>query len=558
MDLRGKYPIDTFQYIVTTDGHQLFTGTGSLITSLVVSQITSSVVTQSFATESFVHAIRIDTENLSASAGIYANPDLVIYGSNNDPHLYLVGHPSVGGKTLTFEVSSSSASIGTNAPFLALTNDVYIGSHNILSTNNASTFFGTSSNAVVMGTSNILVTHCDGTSTVYNPSANNNISRGNALMSASLSLVSGDVVRLCANTYDIQDNTIDLSLGGSGSGVCLYGQGQRATIIKGSREILTGPIIQAGTNSDTANLTIIGSGGDSVEQCPWGVGTGPGFPFDNALLRNVYIKNPSDGPMVFFTSQTSSATIVNVTVDSNWDCLNAKTLGGDINVYNCVFSSSATASVNSGLDSIGVNAQSQAKINLFNTQIHIENGSRSIWGVLTNAGTASVHGCVISTHASSAPSLGEYAFKSDGLVGQGIIEVVADTVYDPVKTSGTITHTDSASLVTGIGSTFVQNATFAITASVGPALLSTTAIPMKVVGKVDFNSNWFTTGLTADNNGNLTGSHFLGTASLATTANSASYISYTTSSTPPVNSSSVVAWLNVTVSGSIFKMPLYQ
>jgi len=70
MDLRGLYPTASFQYLVTTDGNHLYDGTGSLMTSLVISQITSSFVTESYASESYVLAIDVETTSLTASSAI--------------------------------------------------------------------------------------------------------------------------------------------------------------------------------------------------------------------------------------------------------------------------------------------------------------------------------------------------------------------------------------------------------------------------------------------------------------------------------------------------------
>lgn len=120
MDLRGKLPADTFQYLINTDGQSLYNGTGSQITS-------------------------ISTENITASAGIYASPDLSVYGSTNNPNFYLVGNPNVGGKVATFNQSPAALSISTTATTILIGNNIQLSSNNILSLNNSSTFFGTAS-----------------------------------------------------------------------------------------------------------------------------------------------------------------------------------------------------------------------------------------------------------------------------------------------------------------------------------------------------------------------------------------------------------------------------
>jgi len=79
-DLTSKHPLDTYNMIVTTDGGQLFDGTGSLIESLTVTSFTSSHVTESYATEPYISSSWISSSFITASNVLFVSASINYLG----------------------------------------------------------------------------------------------------------------------------------------------------------------------------------------------------------------------------------------------------------------------------------------------------------------------------------------------------------------------------------------------------------------------------------------------------------------------------------------------
>lgn len=151
MNLTGLDPTKTYQNIVTTDRLFLYDGTGSLIDHLTIANFTSSHVTESFISASFITSSDIETSTFTASLSILPvvrlSTSMTFSGSNNAPQLFLSGDPNTGGQTATIGTSPAGMSLSVGSGVISFGNDISMGSHNIQSSGNASTFFGTASNA---------------------------------------------------------------------------------------------------------------------------------------------------------------------------------------------------------------------------------------------------------------------------------------------------------------------------------------------------------------------------------------------------------------------------
>lgn len=70
MDLRGILPINSYQFIVTTDGRYLYNGTGSQLDGITINHFTASYILDTYATESYISSSDIETLTLTASRAL--------------------------------------------------------------------------------------------------------------------------------------------------------------------------------------------------------------------------------------------------------------------------------------------------------------------------------------------------------------------------------------------------------------------------------------------------------------------------------------------------------
>jgi hypothetical protein len=274
--------------------------------------------------------------------------------------------------------------------------------------------------------------------------------------------VTGDTLYLGPNTFDIGTGHIDLGIGGTGT-VNLRGSGRRVTIIEGQRELgVGGCIIIAGTNSITEHLSIIGNAAAGVFQAPWGNDNSVGeAQCLNAVLRDVYISAASDG--IYLDVAGSTATCINVVIDTGFDCIVVDLAAGPVYCYDCIFTAVADVAIN-GTTARPVRVElTGSLLTLLNCIINSSNGSLNNYGVWINGGICNVYGGSITTSGTGPFDLARVA---------GTLNVTGDTVYDTTKTSGTIVRVDAGfvqvnalSVAVSALSAVVSNRTSAILAN---------------------------------------------------------------------------------------------
>lgn len=236
-----------------------------------------------------------------------------------------------------------------------VTGSLTIASGGITGSLEGSSSYSTTSSYILLNTSQIEVTHINGSKTYYIPSENTDIGYGNALLSASINKKHGDIIRLNSGTYDIGNNKIDMSINTSGS-ISLFGAGKYSTIILSSLNAnLDGPVVVAGKNSITSDLTLYGNNSNPfVTQILWGI-FGSNNSFENATLRNAVVCSVVDG--VYFQSNVSGSNVYldNVDIMSRYDGIVwGNVYPGTMSMHNCNVIVISTSSFNVELSSLKV------------------------------------------------------------------------------------------------------------------------------------------------------------------------------------------------------------
>ena len=297
----------------------------------------------------------------------------------------------------------------------------------------------TNTTACADTTAPIVVSHKDGTITPYSVATDSDIARGTALLNAMAAALDGDVIQLSANTFDVQVNQIDLSLGGTGT-VHLKGAGKYVTIIKSalSSQLGTRASVHPGNNSITADLSIIGTVVPGP-QWVWGALTDD-TSFTNAELINVYIQASIDG--IYINQDNCSAIIRNVTIHSTWDTIYISSLNSTFDIYDSEFVGVADPAIYSGEKTGGITLGGSSTLNSFRNTISATGGTLQNRGYRATAkynqatrqwqgGTVNIYGGSITTSGGGTPELFTLAdlFAEYG----STINVTADTIYDPAK-----------------------------------------------------------------------------------------------------------------------------
>lgn len=281
----------------------------------------------------------------------------------------------------------------------------------------------------------VMDVHSNGVATYYNASVKTDVGRGNTLLSAVANAQNGDTFYLASSTFDIQDNTIDESIGFTGS-FSLKGTNEYGTIIKSSHlNNTTEVIINPATNSVTSDLSIICTNSTSSHfQDPWGS-------FNNTIasstLRNVFIKCGSDG-VYFSGGLLTNITLDNVTTQTGFDSVNFSGLTGSyMNIYDSNLNSIQDSSTGFTSTMRGIVVQSSAgaeTINIFNTQITAENGSSNTLGVSNQSNTGGQINILGGTTITTS-SGGGNVYDLDG-ENNGMIGVASSVNYSPFKING--------------------------------------------------------------------------------------------------------------------------
>lgn len=135
----------------------------------------------------------------------------------------------------------------------------------------------------------VIVIHANGTYTLYPAASNTDASRGTALVNATTTILNKDIVYLSVGTFDIGNNSIDLSAGETISSD-MHGLGEYSTIIKSS---VGGPVVTIG-GSQVTDLSIVGYASGSTFQFP--IGLNDAIPdFSLAFIKNVFTYANTDG-----------------------------------------------------------------------------------------------------------------------------------------------------------------------------------------------------------------------------------------------------------------------
>jgi hypothetical protein len=308
----------------------------------------------------------------------------------------------------------------------------------------------------------IIVIHKDGTQTSYSTTTDTDSARGQLLLSAMAAASSSDSFYLSANTYDIGTEDVDLSLGGTGDGVSIHGQGEYMTRIKSAPPVGVGSMgiaIQPGNGSEATDLTIEITD-NSYQAAGWG--SIASNDVANAILKNVRILTFTDG-IYFANAGSTTATVRNAHVSSNVEDVYWHTLGGTLDIYDSNFIATADAGVFGGGDiTRGVMVDNgEGVVNVHNTNVTVSGGSSQNYGVYVTASNpsqllsyANVYGGTITTSGLGADNKDLYNEYEQYLA------VTADTIYNVSKTSNgvdsAITTLDSNQIATSLSNATVN------------------------------------------------------------------------------------------------------
>lgn len=166
------------------------------------------------------------------------------------------------------------------------------------------------------------------------------------------------VLQLGAGVYDVGSNHIRLP-----HGVSLVGAGQDVTFISGNGSFQTnGCIVNPGSTSLVANLTIIASNRNLYYQAPLGCSFYLGKAFTNATIRNVRLVGGTDCFFVY-TNVPCSWKVYDSTAQSGWDAVALQAdvpTAHDLRFFNCSLTSDLSTTTQP-------NAVSTAKANCIAT-----------------------------------------------------------------------------------------------------------------------------------------------------------------------------------------------
>ena len=260
-------------------------------------------------------------------------------------------------------------------------------------------------NAAPFGTS--IVHHANGTQTPYQAAADTDAARGTALLAAVAAATDLERVAVGPGTYDLDDDSLDLSGVGT-KGVHLIGS--IGTIIRSDIDQVTGPIVRAGNKSLVDNLTVYAPLTDGTYQVPFScTGDCP----DGATLRNCHLIGESDG--IYFYSNGIPPFVLKLRVESciieaKFDAIagagNSGTLRCDVfNSQLNVVGPSAT-----GLGRSRGIALVDGTINLHNTEINVANGGDT---ETTGARTFEGGSAVVNVHPGT-----KFTVTNDGMAAE--------------------------------------------------------------------------------------------------------------------------------------------
>jgi hypothetical protein len=348
-----------------------------------------------------------------------------------------------GGYLAGFTGSGASTTIG-NVPLTYTTNSVAVPAGNVLDGTAGEVKVAppvNTADAVPManscGSAPICVTHTNGPATSYFPSSNTNAARGTALLSAFAAATNGDSVHLAAGTFDLGTSALDQSVGGTGC-VNLLGSGKYSTVITSNYRStgLSYPVVRAGSDCTTADLTITNTGGTSPNLgSVWGAADAAhNHPFVHAVVRNVAMNGNADGIYVAETGASYEA--YNLTINTTFDLVTMSDPAGTYSIYDSVLDSTGTYTNLTYPHCVWTPTLSTSTtvINVFNTQcISATNHSVPTFGYTAQKGT------VLSVYGGSILTAGGTTNLDLQQTSGGVLNITAALQYSPAKTNGTVT-----------------------------------------------------------------------------------------------------------------------
>ena len=273
----------------------------------------------------------------------------------------------------------------------------------------------------------------------YNTATNTDIARGILLMQAVSDASSGDTIYLANNTFDLDNNCLDTSLGNTGY-VNLKGSGKYTTIIKssyGDPSLITQPIIIGASYQTISDLSIIGtSPGITQYQACYGVK-------DIYLTRDiiwanincVYMEAGTDG--FYFIGRQGIVHLNQITTKTLWDSVvfaagSSSGLMSEFHIRNSLLQSINGSNSNGTRCIVGdVNGSDYQTINVSDTEM-ISTSVSTATGV--SAGTRTIFNIDNARITTTAPTRRDL-FRAGY---QSSININIDCVYDATTTVGTI------------------------------------------------------------------------------------------------------------------------
>ena len=280
----------------------------------------------------------------------------------------------------------------------------------------------------------ITVVHANGGVTLYTPSTDTNTARGSALLAAFAAGVNGDSVYLSANTFDLGTSAVDQSLNATGC-VNLYGAGKFKTVITSlyNSSSISYPVVRAGSNCTTADLTINNTGGTTPHLgSVWGAADPQhNHPFVHAFIRDVAMNGNADG--IYVAENGASFEAHNLTINTTWDVVTFADTAGNYSLYDSTFNTTGTYPVVTYTDCVwtAVFTPTTTVVNLFNsTCTSIDNNGQATNGYYVQ------RGAVMNVYGGSVYTSGHSPL--DLQATSATINVTPAVVYSDARTAGTI------------------------------------------------------------------------------------------------------------------------
>lgn len=266
----------------------------------------------------------------------------------------------------------------------------------------------------------------------FNAASDTEAARGAAVVAALATAQDLDTIFITLQNYDVGNNALDLSLGGTGT-VGLLGMDKYNSRIKSSFAGTT-PVVHPGlTNGVVANLTIESNATSGSTAFLLG-SRGTGNPtFNGARLQSLRLISDANG---FYVQNNSACTATLIDVESNCNSFPVSIAGGSTShvfeYYSCIFNAVGPSAANPGT-SAAVNLV-RGTNRFYSTKFLCTNGGDTeSSSIIVAGGTADLFsGRCVSTNTGLATALHIHVTSGTCNVGPGLI-------YDSTKTSGTIT-----------------------------------------------------------------------------------------------------------------------